>query len=155
MVIMDLDGIPLNLVVLMGKVCGNTFTKDGEDLSSFSFAVGIGSSIFFSTIGSVRVVLCEIYPHIFMCLLSIEMLLLHIIVNKWLVPLFGLLFSSAMYLLMSLFLPALSTSCIRLHYGTFQLILLLWDLISKMVFTVKFYHLKLPSYSSFTIQSSS
>jgi len=31
MVIMGLDGLPQNRVVLMGKVCGDTFTKDGED----------------------------------------------------------------------------------------------------------------------------
>ena len=31
MVIMVLDDILLNLEVLIGKVCGNSFEKDGED----------------------------------------------------------------------------------------------------------------------------
>ena len=47
MVTMVLDGIPLNQVVLMGKVCGHSFTKNGKIFSSFFFEASVGSSIFF------------------------------------------------------------------------------------------------------------
>ena len=47
--IMVLDGILPNQVVLMGKVCGDSFTKNGEDFFHyFSFEAGVSSSIFLS-----------------------------------------------------------------------------------------------------------
>ena len=70
MVIMVLDGIPLNLEVLMGKFVEIHPQRMGKILSSFfSFEVGASSSIFFGTIVGVRRVLYGIFSPLFMCLL--------------------------------------------------------------------------------------
>ena len=61
----------------------------------------------------------------FICLLRIGMLLLQIPVNERLVLLFGLLFSSVMLLLRRVIFSVFSTSWMRLHFRTFQLICLL------------------------------
>ena len=54
--IMVLDGIPPNQVVLMGKVCEDSFTKDGEDFIIIfsSTLMLVLLFIFFSTIVSVK-----------------------------------------------------------------------------------------------------
>lgn len=70
MVIMDLDGIPLYLVVLMGKVCGDTFTKDGaEFVIVFLLRLVLVPRSCFGMIFSVNMVLCVISSLLFMCLL--------------------------------------------------------------------------------------
>ena len=48
MVIMISDGIPLNQVVLIGKVCGDSFTKDGEDFIIIFPSKGMLVFYFFS-----------------------------------------------------------------------------------------------------------
>jgi len=141
---MDLDGILLNVVVLMSKVCGDTVTKDGADfVIIFLLRFGVGSSVFFwhdhwfqgSPLG-------DLFPSL-LCFLRIEMLLLHMIVKKWMIVLFSLLLSFVMLLWMGQSKPnenALQDS------STDQVT---WDLNSKEVFTVNSYYLKLLSYSSF------
>jgi len=60
MVIMDLDGIPPKLVVFRGKVFGDTFAKDGEDIIIILLLRLVSVAFFFGMIIDVRLVLCEI-----------------------------------------------------------------------------------------------
>ena len=66
---MVLDGIHPNQVVLMGKVCGGSFKKDGEDFFTI-FPSRLESVLlsYFGTIVGVRRALCEISFPPFMCL---------------------------------------------------------------------------------------
>ena len=67
-VIIVLDGILLNPEELMGKVCGHSFTKDGEDfISIFPLKLVLVLPFSFGMIADVRRALCEISSP--MCLL--------------------------------------------------------------------------------------
>ena len=110
--------------------------------------------LFLGTIIDVKEVLYEISSLFSMCLLWIKMLLSKITVNKGLLLLCGLLFSSAMPLLMMLFLPPYSLSWMRWH-SRIHLVWLLRISNSRGVFTVKYYHLNLLAYSSVSTKSGS
>ena len=64
-----LNGIPPNQMVFMGKVYGDSFTKDGEDFFIIfpSRLVSVLLSCFGTTVG-VRRALCEIASPLFICL---------------------------------------------------------------------------------------
>ena len=68
--IMALDGILLDPKELMGKVCGDSFTKHGEDfINFFPLELVFVLPFPFGMIGGVRRVLYEISSSLFMCLL--------------------------------------------------------------------------------------
>ena len=69
-VIMVLDGIPLNPEELIGKVYGDSFTKDGEDFITI-FPLKLVLVLLFSLgmIAGGRRVLYEISSPLFTCLL--------------------------------------------------------------------------------------
>ena len=70
MVIMVLDGIPLNPEELMGKVCGDLFTKNGEDfIAIFPLKLVLVLPFSFGIIAGVTRVLYEISSPLFTCLL--------------------------------------------------------------------------------------
>ena len=74
MATMALVGILLDLKEPMGKVCGGSFTKDGEDfikLSPLKLVLVLPS--LFGMIGGVRRVLFRIFSPLYMCLLRTEM----------------------------------------------------------------------------------
>jgi len=69
MVIMVLDSIPVNQVLLMGKVCGDSFTKDGKNFIIVFPSRLVSVLLFcFGTIVGARRVLYEISSPLFMCL---------------------------------------------------------------------------------------
>jgi len=70
MVIMAWDVILLDPKELIGKVCGDSFTKDGEDfIRFFPLELVLVLQFPFGMIGGVRRVLYEISFPLFMCLL--------------------------------------------------------------------------------------
>jgi len=69
MVMMVLYGIPLNQVVLMGKVCGDSLTKDEEDfIIIFPSRLVLVHLFCFGTVVGVRRVLYEISSPLYTCL---------------------------------------------------------------------------------------
>ena len=70
MVTMVLDGILLDPKELMGKVCGDSFTKDGEDfITIFPLKFVFVLPFSFSMIAGARRVLYKISSPLFTCLL--------------------------------------------------------------------------------------
>ena len=68
MVIMVLDGIPLNREEIMAKVCGDSFTNDGEDfITIFPLKLVFVLPFSFGMIAGARRVLYEISSPLFTC----------------------------------------------------------------------------------------